>query len=188
MKAVHWVFFVLFHWQGSTCSAMSYLLGRWAPPDERCSLYAITHIGEPRPLLLNLYNETYFRFNHCVVICLSVFGHVVRLPPTVPCNAILRITREISMGRRISPGWRRPRGRPRASWRSQLKRDTGVPTATSWRPAVDRQLCREDATAVNGYATWWWWWWWSYVRFTFIYTRRMYRPVAWCVEKDSYSR
>jgi len=80
----------------------------------------------------------------------SLFGLVVHLPPTVPCNTILRLTRDISMGRRIPPGWRRPRGRPRASWTSQLKRDTGVPTATSWRRAVDRQLWREDVTALTG--------------------------------------
>jgi len=43
------------------------------------------------------------------------------------------------MGRRIPSGWRRPKGQPRTSWTSQLKKDTGVPTATSWRRAVDRQ-------------------------------------------------
>jgi len=87
----------------------------------------------------------------------SLFGHVVRLPPTVPCDAILRLTQDISMGRRIPPGWWRPRGWPRASWTSQLKRDTWVPTATSWRRAVDRQLWREDATALTSYAIWRWW-------------------------------
>jgi len=55
------------------------------------------------------------------------------------------------MGMRIPPGWQRPRGRSRASWMSQLKRDTGVPTATSWHHAVDHQLWREDAMALTGY-------------------------------------
>jgi len=83
----------------------------------------------------------------------SLFGHVVRLHSSVPCNAILRLTRDISMSRRIPPGWRRPRGRPRPSWTSQLKKDTG--TATSWRRAVDRLQWRKDATALTGYVLWW---------------------------------
>jgi len=52
---------------------------------------------------------------------------------------------------------RRPRGRPCTSGPSQLKKDTDVTTATSWRRAVDRQLWREDTTALTGYAIWWWW-------------------------------
>jgi len=44
--------------------------------------------------------------------------------------------------RRIPPGWRRPRGRPHASWTSQLNSYTRVPTATSWLLAVNRQLWR----------------------------------------------
>jgi len=66
----------------------------------------------------------------------SLFGHVVRLLPSVPCNAILRLTRDISMGHRIPSGWRRPRGWPRTLWTSQLKKDTGVrqphPGAALW--------------------------------------------------------
>jgi len=30
--------------------------------------------------------------------------------------------------------------------------DTGVPNVTSWHRAVDRQLWREDATTLTGYA------------------------------------
>jgi len=35
----------------------------------------------------------------------SLFEHVIRPPPSVPCNAILRLTQDISMGRLIAPGW-----------------------------------------------------------------------------------
>jgi len=94
----------------------------------------------------------------------SLLGHVVCIPQTVPCNAIPWLTRDISMGQRISPGWRRRRRWSRASWTSQLKGDTGVPTATSWRRAVDRQLGREDATALTGYAIWLWWYVWTFSR------------------------
>jgi len=34
---------------------------------------------------------------------------------------------DISMNRRVPVGWRRPRGRLRTSWMSQVKKDTGVP-------------------------------------------------------------
>jgi len=88
----------------------------------------------------------------------SLFGHVVCLPPAVLCNAILQLIRDISMGRRIPPGWRKPRGRPCALWTSQLKRNIEVPTATSWRRTVDHQLWRKDPTALTGYAIWWRWW------------------------------
>ena len=81
----------------------------------------------------------------------SLFGHVVRLPPSVPSNAALRLCRDISMNRRIPGGWRRPRGRPCATWISQFKKDTGVPIATSWSRAEDRQTWRVDATALSGY-------------------------------------
>jgi len=78
-----------------------------------------------------------------------LFGHIVRLPPTVPCNAMLGLSRDISMNRRIPVSWCRHRGRPRTSWMCQVKKDTGVPIATSWSRAENRQLWR---LALTGYA------------------------------------
>ena len=116
-----------------------YILGvRWQDHVSNAEIYArtrLSHIG-----------STIQARRH------SLFGHVVRLPPTVPSNAILRLCRDVSMNRRVPVGWRRPRGRPRDTWVSQLKRDTGVPIATSWSRAEDRQLWRADATALAGYA------------------------------------
>ena len=80
----------------------------------------------------------------------SLFGHVVCLSSTV--SAILRLCCDISMNRRVPGDWRRPRRRPRDSWESRVKKDMGVPIATSWSRVEDCQLWRVDATAFDGYA------------------------------------
>lgn len=82
----------------------------------------------------------------------SLFGHIVRMHPSTPGHRALALCRDFSMNRRIPVGWKRPRGRPRTSWISQLKTDTGVPIATSWSRAGDRRLWKADATALKGYA------------------------------------
>lgn len=82
----------------------------------------------------------------------SMFGHIVRMNPLSPGHIALRLCRDISMNRSIPANWKRPRGRPRSSWISQIRRDTGVPITTSWRQAESRQLWRVDAKAIRGYA------------------------------------
>ena len=81
----------------------------------------------------------------------SLFGHVVRLPALTPGNMALKLCRDVSVGRRIPSNWKRPRGRPRLTWISQFKADTGVPVATSWSRALDRRVWSVGATALRGY-------------------------------------
>jgi len=56
------------------------------------------------------------------------------------------------MKRRIPTSWKRPRGRPPSSWIIQIRSDTGVSVATSWKRASDRVVWKAGATALKGYA------------------------------------
>src|ERR1700743_724917 len=81
----------------------------------------------------------------------SLFGHVVRMSSLAPAHMALRLSSDIFMGRRISTGLKRPRGRPRASWINQFRNDVGVSISTSWKRATDRELWRVDTKALAGY-------------------------------------
>jgi len=70
----------------------------------------------------------------------SLFGHVFRKSSDVPSNMALKMSRDMSMSRRIPPTWKHARGRPRSSWTAQLKSDTGVSVGTSWKRASDRDV------------------------------------------------
>jgi len=82
----------------------------------------------------------------------SLFSHFVCLPADVPCNMALRLWRDTSMKRRIPTSWKRPRGRTRSSWISQIRSDTGVSVATSWRRASDHVVWKAGARALKSYA------------------------------------
>ena len=78
---------------------------------------------------------------HHVWLCLTLrkgrlglFGHVSRLPRTVPANQILRICTKTRDGERSSQEWRRACGRPAMTWIHQICRNTGVTVteARSW--------------------------------------------------------
>src|SRR6201995_3744099 len=68
----------------------------------------------------------------------SLFGHVVRMSSLAPAHMTFRLSNDICMVRRISTGWKRPRGRPRASWINQIRNDTRVSILTSWNRDTDR--------------------------------------------------
>ena len=68
------------------------------------------------------------------------------------CNKALRLGKDLSQGRGVPAGWGRHRGRPRMTWIIQLRKDTNIPVAISWKLALDRQLWRADAMALTGYA------------------------------------
>jgi hypothetical protein len=59
------------------------------------------------------------------------FGHVVHMNQLSPAHLSLKLSRNISMNRRVPLGWKRPRSRPCSTWISQLKKDTSVPAATA---------------------------------------------------------
>ena len=82
----------------------------------------------------------------------SLFGHIARMDPLTPAHMALKLCRDISMGRRVPAGWKRPRGRPRTTWSDQMRKDTGKPVSILWTRAQDRQLWARDATALKGYA------------------------------------
>ena len=46
----------------------------------------------------------------------SLFDHIARMDPLTPAHMALKLCRDISMGRRVPAGLRRPRGRPRTTW------------------------------------------------------------------------
>ena len=74
------------------------------------------------------------------------------MDPLTPAHMALKLCRDISMGRRVPAGWKRPRGRPRTTWSDQMRKDTGKPVSTLWTRAQDRRLWARDATALRGYA------------------------------------
>ena len=39
-----------------------------------------------------------------------LFGHIARMDPSTPCHMALKLCGDISMGRRVPAGWKRPRG------------------------------------------------------------------------------
>ena len=68
---------------------------------------------------------------------LSLFGHVAR---AVPSWDVVR-----SVQARIPKSWRRPRGRPRSTWRSTIEADLAphnIGLFSAWRRAQDRQSWR----------------------------------------------
>ena len=70
------------------------------------------------------------------------FGHVARMSPRVPTSRVLRASPR--------PGWRRPRGRPRARWSDQIIRVSGLDTLDlALETAKDRALWRDVVSAVT---------------------------------------
>ena len=84
-----------------------------------------------------LLRETQLRFVTCIVLehQLRLYGHVARFPDADLAHQIfsVRETRE----------WRRPTGRPHASWLQQVDqhlKDLGMGQASAWRMARRRPL------------------------------------------------
>ena len=77
------------------------------------------------------------RFVTCIVreLQLRLYGHVTRFPDADPAHQILSA--------RESREWRRPMGRPRASWLQQVDRhlkEIGMGQASAWGMARRRPL------------------------------------------------
>ena len=95
-----------------------------------CSLRRI--LGSPWSDIVSneqLLRETQMRFVTCIVHerQLRLYGHVAHFPDADPAHQILS-TRE-------SREWRRPMGRPRASWLQQVDRhleEIGMGQASAW--------------------------------------------------------
>ena len=84
-----------------------------------------------------LLRETQMRFVTCIVreCQLQLYGHVARFPNANPAHQILSV--------RESREWRRPMGRPRASWLQQVDRhlkEMGIGRASAWGMARRRPL------------------------------------------------
>ena len=67
----------------------------------------------------------------------ALFGHVARLGEKVPANRMLRISIDARSKHPPSPGWKRPRGRPRDSWLKPLL-NSGIPIKDQWDSAQQR--------------------------------------------------
>ena len=74
----------------------------------------------------------------------SLIGHVVRMEQQAPAHMMLRLCRDMTLGRRIPPGWKRPRGRPRTTWVGQLRKNWAVLWQRHGR--VHRTDCCGDGT------------------------------------------
>ena len=67
----------------------------------------------------------------------SIFGHIPRMPHTVPVHQALHCQVELSLGRLPDSSWKRGPGRPNKRWLDQI-RDNNRPLADVWRDAVRR--------------------------------------------------
>ena len=84
-----------------------------------------------------LLRETQMRFVTCIVRerQLRLYGHVARFPDADPAHQILSV--------REPHEWRRPMGRPRASWLQQVDRhlkEMGMGQASAWGMVRRRPL------------------------------------------------
>ena len=84
-----------------------------------------------------LLRETQMRFVTCIVRerQLQLYGHVVRFPDADPAHQILSA--------RESREWRRPMGRPRASWLQQVDqhlKEMGMGQVSAWGMARRKPL------------------------------------------------
>jgi len=69
----------------------------------------------------------------------AIFGHVARLPDSIPTHQAMLRQVKLSVGRPPDPTWKHPPGLPRAKWTDHLHRDNNnVPIATLWRQAIGR--------------------------------------------------
>ena len=81
----------------------------------------------------------------------SIFGHIRRLPDCTPAHTALKLAVNTRSGDTPLHGWNRPAGRPRATWTSQIVRDTGLTAADAWTVADDRSTWRA-LRPIAGYA------------------------------------
>ena len=98
-----------------------------------------------------LLRETQMKFVTCIVRehQVRLYGHVAHFPDADPAHQILSA--------RESREWRRPIGRPRASWLQQLDRhlkEMGIGQASAWGMArlrsLDYRLKVDAATRCSG--------------------------------------
>ena len=68
----------------------------------------------------------------------ALFGHIARLPESVPANHALHCHVDASLDRPPQRTWRRRPGRPRNSWLEQIRQDSGSSPADLWHRAVIR--------------------------------------------------
>ena len=79
---------------------------------------------------------------------LALFGHVARMPPGVSAQDALRSALEVRCDSIPDAIWKRPRGRPRATWIDQLKGDRGgLGLQEAWDLALNREGWRAFATS-----------------------------------------
>jgi len=85
----------------------------------------------------------------------SLFGHVVRLATDTPTNRALSLTVDVRHGSRLSRCWKRPRGRPRDGWLTQLTQD-GSSIDELWAAADDMGYSRLAQRSSRARRSWWW--------------------------------
>jgi len=71
--------------------------------------------------------------------CLALLGHVARLDHAVPAWNALVVTLKAKGGTVLSPGWHRPRSRPRRTWVDHVKEDITTPLDSVMLLAADKQ-------------------------------------------------
>ena len=67
---------------------------------------------------------------------ISLFGHVARMDAEVPANGALRLMVDQADGFAPDDSWRRPRGRPRKTWMSHIRQDSGIAPSELWENEV----------------------------------------------------
>jgi len=67
----------------------------------------------------------------CIIIIIIIIADIARLPDMVSAHQALLTGMSLSLGRRPSPDWRCPVGRPPNRWLDQIRTNTGSPPVTA---------------------------------------------------------
>lgn len=78
---------------------------------------------------------------------IRLFGHVARLPSTVPASSILSVSCSARDGYPPGPDWQRPRGRPPTTWVHHICADADLSALDTLHLAQDRSAWRAVVTA-----------------------------------------
>ena len=88
---------------------------------------------------------------------LALLGHVVRLDANTPAHQILKQGVDVKSGHRPNAQWRRPPGRPRNCWLSQINNASLTGIRQSWRAAENHGHRGSSLRPFAAYALRWWW-------------------------------
>ena len=133
-----------------TQSTLLYAADKWTLRAEDARIREIFHMKCQRQILsirwqdhvrnIEVINQTGLPpvMEHVVKRCNSIFGHIARMPHTVPAHQALHCQVELSLGGLPDSSWKRRPGRSNKRWLDQICDNNNRPPADVWRDDVRR--------------------------------------------------